>query len=732
MLRISFGCKIACFVLILGTVFSKANADRLYQWGPTPPPSAVGLWHDPGSGLVRVVAGEDIAVTTFEVKSLGGYLTGFRFGSLGLFDVDTSSKIFRFDPAGFTELDIGYRPGLSLNEFIDDIEIDGSLLGGGSLRSAGGGGPYALTTAWAWGDVNFDGMLDAADLDILANNVGSNDLGLDLDRNGVVDLQDWLFWVRVLKGTWIGDSDLDGEFNSGDLVSIFQADEFEDGIPGNSGWVTGDWDGDGEFDTRDLVLAFQDGGFEQGFRYLVEEKLRINEDLRVGDHWFGDGNLDGEYNSLDFIDIFRAGEYEDEIAQNSSWATGDWNGDGEFDTRDLILAGQDGGFEQGPRGGVKTVPEPPNRIVFQMTGVALALAMMNRRRFTHRFSTEINDSKRSSFSQKAVLCMLALFIAENLSTNETYGSKLVSVRGTLRCDLSLEAPPNSVGVFYSPHDGSLALNTGDQFLTTIELKSASGLFQPEFAHDFFNGLFDVVTNEKMFKLDPGGFSGNIDLGRYSPGHSDTSFIADIEVDGSFAGGGNLLSRGGGGPYSLHHHGCQLGDFDNSLALDVADIDAMSVGIANDNLAFDLDGDGDADLWDRYVWVHDLRHTFFGDANFDDEFNSSDLVAVFSAGEYEVGIQMNSTWSTGDWNGDGEFDTRDFVLAGQDGGYEQGPRQPQAVPEPTVSLLITLGLAAVAIRNRRCSPHFSGSIVFVFDRCSADESRWRMNCRLTMS
>ena len=67
---------------------------------------------------------------------------------------------------------------------------------------------------------------------------------------------------------------------------------------------------------------------------------------------------------------------------------------------------------------------------------------------------------------------------------------------------------------------------------------------------------------------------------------------------------------------------------------------------NDNL---VNGD------DRQVWVEDLRTTYFGDSNLDGEFNSSDFVVVFNAGQYEDGVDGNSTWASGDWNGDGRED-----------------------------------------------------------------------------
>ncbi|MEZ6119790.1 MAG: hypothetical protein R3C28_24930 [Pirellulaceae bacterium] len=66
--------------------------------------------------------------------------------------------------------------------------------------------------------------------------------------------------------TGAGDANLDGLFDSSDLVRIFQEGQYEDGITGNSTWRSGDWNGDGEFDTSDLVTAFQLGWYEQGPR----------------------------------------------------------------------------------------------------------------------------------------------------------------------------------------------------------------------------------------------------------------------------------------------------------------------------------------------------------------------------------------------------------------------------------------------------------------------------------
>jgi hypothetical protein len=87
---------------------------------------------------------------------------------------------------------------------------------------------------------------------------------------------------------------------------------------------------------------------------------------------------------------------------------------------------------------------------------------------------------------------------------------------------------------------------------------------------------------------------------------------------------------------------------------------------------DIDKDGDLDALfanigqDNQVWFN--TQLIAGDANRDGVFNSSDLIVVFQAGEYEDGIEGNSTWTEGDWNGDGDFDTADLILAFQQGKY----------------------------------------------------------------
>lgn len=67
--------------------------------------------------------------------------------------------------------------------------------------------------------------------------------------------------IFALVSPITGDSNGDGRFDSNDLVQIFQTNEYEDELIGNSTWADGDWNGDGEFNTQDLILAFQEGRY---------------------------------------------------------------------------------------------------------------------------------------------------------------------------------------------------------------------------------------------------------------------------------------------------------------------------------------------------------------------------------------------------------------------------------------------------------------------------------------
>ena len=80
-----------------------------------------------------------------------------------------------------------------------------------------------------------------------------------------------------------------------------------------------DFDGDGDLD---VVSA----SFGNGAIVWYENRT------------VGDANGDGNFDSSDLVLVSQAGKYEDTVPNNASFDEGDWNGDGDFDSADLILA----------------------------------------------------------------------------------------------------------------------------------------------------------------------------------------------------------------------------------------------------------------------------------------------------------------------------------------------------------------------------------------------------------
>ncbi len=127
-------------------------------------------------------------------------------------------------------------------------------------------GLVAFTGGEIRGDFNGDGVLDTADIDDLtAQSAGGTDPPkYDLNSDGAVNVQDVNVWVGELFNSWIGDANLDGEFNSSDLVVVLSAGKYE--VEEDAIWSSGDFNGDGRANSSDLVAALSDGGYEVGPR----------------------------------------------------------------------------------------------------------------------------------------------------------------------------------------------------------------------------------------------------------------------------------------------------------------------------------------------------------------------------------------------------------------------------------------------------------------------------------
>ncbi len=117
-------------------------------------------------------------------------------------------------------------------------------------------------------DYDGDGSLGAGDLNILSAAIAGGDMDakFDVNADGAVDVADLNFFAtdETKLFSWIGDANVDKEFNSGDLVAVFAAGKYETGAAAT--WEEGDWNADLKFDSGDLVAAFAGGGYEQGPR----------------------------------------------------------------------------------------------------------------------------------------------------------------------------------------------------------------------------------------------------------------------------------------------------------------------------------------------------------------------------------------------------------------------------------------------------------------------------------
>jgi len=118
------------------------------------------------------------------------------------------------------------------------------------------------------GDFSGNDILDVADVDLLAAAIRDNNVHsqFDVNRNGIVDLEDHAYWVSDLKHTWMGDANLDGNVNFADFVAL--ANHFD----GPGGWEQGDFDANGTVQFPDFqILANNYGATSTAVAVAVPE-----------------------------------------------------------------------------------------------------------------------------------------------------------------------------------------------------------------------------------------------------------------------------------------------------------------------------------------------------------------------------------------------------------------------------------------------------------------------------
>ncbi len=101
------------------------------------------------------------------------------------------------------------------------------------------------------GDYDRNGELDCLDIDLLGSAIraGSVDLTFDANSDGIVDAADYESWVVDLKGTVLGDANLDFVNDISDF-NLWSESKFTSG----TGWCQGDFDGNGATDVSDFNI----------------------------------------------------------------------------------------------------------------------------------------------------------------------------------------------------------------------------------------------------------------------------------------------------------------------------------------------------------------------------------------------------------------------------------------------------------------------------------------------
>ena len=157
---------------------------------------------------------------------------------------------------------------------------------------------------------------------------------------------------------WVDDVAVWNEALSEDQIANVMSGDFSEWI---SDGILGDYNDNGQLDAGDLdlqaaAIAANDLAYDlnnDGATNYADRQVWV-KDLKST--WIGDANLDGVFDSGDFVVAFTAGKYE--TGDAAGWADGDFDGNMLFDSADFVASFIDGGYEAGPVAAVAAVPEP--------------------------------------------------------------------------------------------------------------------------------------------------------------------------------------------------------------------------------------------------------------------------------------------------------------------------------------------------------------------------------------
>ncbi len=212
-------------------------------------------WTQPGNGILTMRFDEPI-VAWSRHSDIWGTLDGTRTGKrliVGLEDVVITSEDITFLlgelPDDYYQLTIHGVEVWDAN--LNTLNLDGMTMAFdvSSWRAEQDSVPW---------DVDGDSVVDARDFwafDYAMRKGPTSFFDLNDDRR--VDEHDQTLWLSGSKVFAAGDVNLDGIFDSADLISLGQAANDEAAT-----WFSGDFDGDGAYTTYDLVLAMQGGLYQ--------------------------------------------------------------------------------------------------------------------------------------------------------------------------------------------------------------------------------------------------------------------------------------------------------------------------------------------------------------------------------------------------------------------------------------------------------------------------------------
>lgn len=460
-----------------------------------------------------------ISLSTFQLRSRSNIFASNQDVVLLLFDTNEATNQFRLSPSGLPALRFLASPGLSQDQLLSELTVDGSRIAGGGLGTVSFICPLceiggtATIQGQVFGDTNGNGVRDdgerGLDRQVLLENV---DLGFS-------------FAARTVSVDLDGDGQIHPESETGIYkFSNLSARAYvvrPESVLGD--FITSPVDGS-------HVIDVADGQQISGKSFAIQ----LLPYLRAGD-----ANQDLHFNEADLIQVFKAGRFLTGAA--ATWTEGDWNGgpggavgqppigDGRFDTVDIFAADIDryrkGGYDE--RAGAPIDRLSPlttrndTRLTLQYDSLLKTLTIDTHGQFLSTFHVHSRDGLLAGSTPDYVDPNLNSFeidtphdifrisathqAMERLTVRTKERYSLVQMLADLRIDGSWRTDGNTM-IEYDFITGSLNVASPETRVTAFEIVSASQQLRPENVDPtIFSGIFDVKNPGKVFKLVPGGF-----------------------------------------------------------------------------------------------------------------------------------------------------------------------------------------------------------------------------------